>query len=136
MKKRILIVDDQIEVQELLQVTFEIGDYRVLLAEDGPQAIRMAHTEQPQLILLDIMMPNSEIDGLEVCRRLKTDPITANIPIILLSAKCQEEDVQRGMGAGADDYVRKPFSPIALIQKVERALYKCSNYETATDLFW
>jgi two-component system phosphate regulon response regulator PhoB len=134
MKKRILIVDDQIEVQELLQVTFEIGDYQVLFADDGPQAIRMTQTEQPQLILLDIMMPDSEIDGLEVCRRLKTDPVTANIPIILLSAKCQEEDVKLGLAAGANDYVRKPFSPIALIQKVERELHKCSNYETVASL--
>jgi CheY-like chemotaxis protein len=134
MKKRILIVDDQIEVQELLQVTFEIGDYQVLFADDGPQAIRMTQTEQPQLILLDIMMPDSEIDGLEVCRRLKTDPVTANIPIILLSAKCQEEDVKLGLAAGANDYVRKPFSPIALIQKVERELHKCSNHETVASL--
>jgi two-component system phosphate regulon response regulator PhoB len=122
--EKILVVDDQIEVLELLQVTLELGDYQVFFAEDGPQAIKIAQAEHPQVILLDIMMPDSEIDGLEVCRRLKADPVTADTSIILLSAKSQKEDIEIGLAAGADDYVRKPFSPMALIDKIEKALQK------------
>jgi CheY-like chemotaxis protein len=125
--EKVLVVDDQIEVRELLQVTLELGDYQVLFAEDGPQAIKIVQTEHPRVILLDIMMPDSEIDGLEVCRRLKADPVTAGATIILLSAKGQKDDVAAGLAAGADDYVRKPFSPIALIEKIENALQNYNN---------
>lgn len=121
---KILIVDDRPEVQELLQVTLEIGDYHILFAEDGWQALDLAYTEHPDIILLDIMMPDSEIDGLEVCRRLKADPATVGTPIILLSAKGRQDDIEAGMAAGADDYVTKPFSPIDLISRIERKLRK------------
>jgi two-component system phosphate regulon response regulator PhoB len=133
--EKILVVDDQIEVRELLQVTLELGNYQVLFAEDGPQAIKIAHTEHPQVILLDIMMPDSEIDGLEVCRRLKADPVTTDTSVILLSAKGQREDVDVGLAAGADDYVSKPFSPMALIDKIEKAFQKHNHgtfYKTST----
>ena len=117
--KKILIVDDQAEVRELVQVTLEIGDYQILSAENGQQALAIAQQEHPDIILLDIMMPGSQIDGLEVCRRLKADPMTADIAIVMLSAKGQENDIEAGKAAGADDYFTKPFSPIALIEKVE-----------------
>jgi two-component system phosphate regulon response regulator PhoB len=120
--KKILIVDDQIEVRELVQVTLEIGDYQILTAENGQQAIEIAQAEHPDIILLDIMMPGSDIDGLEACRRLKADPATANITIVMLSAKGQESDIFAGNSAGADDYFTKPFSPIALIEKVEEVM--------------
>jgi CheY-like chemotaxis protein len=120
--KKILIVDDQIEVRELVQVTLEIGDYQILSAENGQQAIDIAKAEHPDIILLDIMMPGSDIDGLEACRRLKSDPVTADITIVMLSAKGQEVDIETGKFAGADDYFTKPFSPIALIEKVESVI--------------
>ncbi len=120
--KKILIVDDQIEVRELVQVTLEIGDYQILAAENGQQAIEIARAEHPDIILLDIMMPGSDVDGLEACRRLKSDPATADITIVMLSAKGQEVDIQTGKVAGADDYFTKPFSPIALIEKVESVI--------------
>ena len=120
--KKILIVDDQLEVRELVQVTLEIGDYQILAAENGQQALEIARAEHPDIILLDIMMPGSNIDGLEVCRRLKTDPATTDITIVMLSAKGQESDIQAGKNAGADDYFTKPFSPIALIEKVEEVM--------------
>ena len=120
--KKILIVDDQPQVQELLKVTLELGDYHIFFAKDGYQAIQMAHAERPGVILLDIMMPDSEIDGLEVCRRLKTDPVTADMVVILLSAKGQKEDIELGLASGANDYVTKPFSPISLVEKIEKAL--------------
>ncbi len=118
--KKILIVDDQVEVRELVQVTLEIGDYQILTAENGQQAIEIAQAEHPDIILLDIMMPGSNVDGLEACRRLKADPATADITIVMLSAKGQESDLHAGKDAGADDYFTKPFSPLALIEKVEQ----------------
>jgi two-component system phosphate regulon response regulator PhoB len=124
---KILIVDDRPEVQELLQVTLEIGDYRILFADDGWQALRIAREEQPDIILLDIMMPDSDIDGLEVCRRLRVHPVTTNTPIILLSAKGRKDDIEAGMAAGANDYVTKPFSPIDLLGRIERELRRRNN---------
>ena len=120
--KKILIVDDQVEVRELVQVTLEIGDYEILKAENGQQALEIAQAEHPDIILLDIMMPGSAIDGIEACRRLKADPRTAKITIVMLSAKGQEIDIETGKIAGADHYFTKPFSPIALIEKVEAVI--------------
>jgi two-component system phosphate regulon response regulator PhoB len=120
--KKILIVDDQIEVRELVQVTLEIGDYQILTAENGQEAIGIAEAEHPDIILMDIMMPGSDVDGLEACRRLKANPDTADITIVMLSAKGQESDLDAGRIAGADDYFTKPFSPIALIEKVEQVM--------------
>lgn len=120
--KKILIVDDQVEVRELVQVTLEIGDYQILSAENGQQAVDIARVEHPDIILLDIMMPGSDVDGLEACRLLKADPATADITIVMLSAKGQEVDIETGKVAGADDYFTKPFSPIALIEKVESVI--------------
>lgn len=120
--KKILIVDDQIEVRELVQVTLEIGDYQILSAENGREAVRIAQTEHPDIILMDIMMPGSEVDGLEACRQLKSNPATRDITIVMLSAKGQESDIDIGKAAGADDYFTKPFSPIALIEKVEEVM--------------
>jgi CheY-like chemotaxis protein len=120
--KKILIVDDQLEVRELVQVTLEVGDYQILTAENGQQAIDIARAERPDIILMDIMMPGSAVDGLEACRRLKADPATSDITLVLLSAKGQEVDIEAGKKAGADDYFTKPFSPIALIEKVEEVI--------------
>jgi two-component system, OmpR family, phosphate regulon response regulator PhoB len=120
--KKILIVDDQPEVRELVQVTLEIGDYQILLAENGRQALEVAYTERPDIILMDIMMPGSNVDGLEACRQLKANPATAGIYIVMLSARGQEGDLENGRLAGADDYFTKPFSPIALIEKVEAVI--------------
>ena len=120
--KKILIVDDQLEVRELVQVTLEIGDYQILTAENGKEAIEVAYREHPDIILLDIMMPGSDVDGLEACRRLKSDTATEDITIVMLSAKGQDDDIEVGKAAGADDYFTKPFSPIALIEKVEEVM--------------
>jgi DNA-binding response OmpR family regulator len=87
----------------------------------------MAQREHPDIILLDIMMPGSDIDGLEACRQLKSDASTNNITIVMLSAKGQEDDIEIGRAAGADDYFTKPFSPIALIEKVEEVMSRPSQ---------
>lgn len=120
--KKILIVDDQPEVRELVDVTLRIGDYTIWQAASGDQALAIAHAEHPDLILLDVMMPNSSIDGFEVCRQLKSDPMTQDINIVLLTARGQEADIEMGRKVGADDYFTKPFSPLQLMNKVEELL--------------
>jgi CheY-like chemotaxis protein len=116
---KILIVDDQPAVRELVRVTLEVGNYQIFSAENGQQALDIAQAEHPDIILLDIKMPGSTVSGLEVCRYLKEDPATADIYIIIISASGQKDDIAAGVTAGADDYFTKPFSPIALINKIE-----------------
>jgi two-component system phosphate regulon response regulator PhoB len=120
--KKILIVDDQPEVRELVSVTLEIGPYKILTAENGNQALAVARAELPDLMLLDIQMPGGTLDGLDVCRALKSDPRTKHIHVIMLTAKGQDWDKQAGNNAGADDYFVKPFSPLELMNKVESVM--------------
>lgn len=119
--KTILIVDDKAEVRELVEVTLRVGDYRILQADNGNQAVEIAQAERPDLMLLDVMMPGG-MDGFEVCERLKSDPATQGITIIMLTAKGQQVDKERGSQVKADGYYTKPFSPLALMQKVEEVL--------------
>ena len=119
--KTILIVDDKAEVRELVEVTLRVGDYRILQADNGDQAVEIAQAERPDLMLLDVMMPGG-MDGFEVCERLKSDPATQGITIIMLTAKGQQVDKERGSQVKADGYYTKPFSPLALMQKVEEVL--------------
>lgn len=122
--KKILIVDDQVEVRELVEVTLRIGDFKILQAENGPKALEIARVEKPELILLDVMMPEGGLDGFEVCEQLKKDPETAGLTIIMLTAKGQDVDKERGKQVGADYYFTKPFSPLELMNKVEEVLGK------------
>jgi CheY-like chemotaxis protein len=117
--KKILIVDDQPQVRELVAVTLQTYNYQLFLAENGQQALQLAQKEHPHLILLDVMMYGSELDGLEVCRYLKKDPSTQDIPVVLLTASGQKNNIEAGKAAGADDYITKPFSPLALAEKIE-----------------
>ena len=119
--KKILIVDDQLEVRELVEVTMRVGDYQILQAKSGEEAIEIVKAEKPDLIIMDVMMPGG-IDGLEATRMLKHDPETKDCKIIMLTAKGQEIDREKGIEAGADDYFVKPFSPLELIRKVEDIL--------------
>lgn len=119
--KKILVVDDQPQLRELVAVTLQ-DEYQVFFAENGQQAIEKTQTEQPDLILLDVMLYGSELDGLEVCRRLKNDPATRDIPVVLLTAGGQKSNIEAGQAAGADDYFIKPFSPLALLKKVEEII--------------
>ena len=116
MPSTILVVDDDPVIQKLLAVNFEMEGYRVITAGDGIEGIERVQAEQPDLILLDVMMPR--MDGIAVVRTLKADPVTAPIPVILLSAKAQSTDINGGLDAGADDYVTKPFDPLELLDKV------------------
>ncbi|RLB24222.1 MAG: two-component system response regulator [Deltaproteobacteria bacterium] len=119
--KKILIVDDQPEVRELVEVTLKTGDYQILKAKSGEDAVEIAKAEKLDLIIMDIMMPGG-IDGLEATRILKNEPETRDIPVIMLTAKGQESDREKGLEVGADDYFTKPFSPLELIKKVEEIL--------------
>jgi len=119
--KKILIVDDQPEVRELVDVTLSSEDTHIIKAASGEEAVEVTRGESPDLIIMDIMMPG-EIDGLEATRILKSDPRTRNISILLLTAKGQDRDIEKGLEAGADAYFIKPFSPLELIHKVEEIL--------------
>lgn len=129
--KTILITEDKLEVRELIKVTLRIGDYNLLEASNGMQAVEMAREHTPDLILMDIMMPGT-IDGLEATRLIKSDPQTRHCRIIMLTAKGQQQDVMAGKEAGADAYFIKPFSPLELIQQVEHQLQQEASWDTET----
>ncbi|MEA2462242.1 MAG: hypothetical protein QOH90_2419, partial [Actinomycetota bacterium] len=115
--KRILACDDDPLILRLLQVNLEIEDYDVLLAHDGLEACEIAEAEHPDLILLDIMMPR--MDGYEACKRLKATDSVKDIPVVFLSAKAQQEDIEEGTALGAAAYITKPFEPDQLVKVIE-----------------
>lgn len=118
--KKILIADDRPEVVELVRVTLESGDYQIFEACNGKEALEKIRKEKPDLVLLDVIMP--KMDGFEVCRKLKKDPGTQKIPIIMLTAKGQKVDQEKGRKLGTNGYIVKPFSPSALLIKIEEIL--------------
>ena len=113
----ILIVDDEPSILDLVRFTLEDADVRVVEASDGAEALLVARREKPDLILLDVQMP--KLTGLEVCRQLRREEAFAQTPIVMLTAATQEADRVRGREAGADEYLTKPFSPLALLALVE-----------------
>ncbi len=115
---KILVVDDEPDVVELVTFNLRKAGFEVIAASDGTAALRSARLELPDLIVLDLMLP--EVDGLEVCKLLRRDPATAGVPIILLTAKAAEIDRVLGLELGADDYVTKPFSPRELVLRVKK----------------
>jgi len=121
-KPTILLVDDEEDIVELLELNLLREGYKVLTCGTGEQALEIAHSKLPNLMILDLMLPG--IDGLEVCKRLRSDPKTERLPIIILSAKGEEADIVTGLELGADDYVTKPFSGKVLVARVRRVLRK------------
>jgi DNA-binding response OmpR family regulator len=117
--KRILIVEDQSDIRELIRMSLEMGPYEIHEAENGDMALQMAARLSPDLMLLDVMMPGT-VDGLGVCQRIKRDPLRKRTKVVILSARNQASDRQAGLNAGADDYLVKPFSPRQLLQAVSR----------------
>jgi two-component system, OmpR family, phosphate regulon response regulator PhoB len=120
--KKILIVDDQDEIRELVRVTLHIDEYQILEAASADEALRIINEQQPDLILLDIMLPNSSMDGFELCQRIKEDDLTRQSTVVMLTARGTQSDMEKGFKAGADDYFTKPFSPLQLLVKVEQVL--------------
>ena len=113
----ILVVDDDPVVRLLLETTIQGGPYRVLSATDGEQAVFAAHQHHPKVILMDVSMP--KMDGFEACRRIKNDPATQDIRVIMITAKAQADDRARGIAVGVDAYMTKPFSPLQLLESIE-----------------
>lgn len=118
--KRILVVEDERDIVELLRYNLAKNGYHVMAAVNGEEALRLIRQSPPDLVLLDLMLPG--MDGLDVCRALKSDPQTAGIPIIMVTAKGEEADIVAGLELGAHDYVCKPFSPRVLIARVRGCL--------------
>ncbi|MGC7870365.1 response regulator [Desulfosporosinus sp. SYSU MS00001] len=116
----ILVVDDEEPIQELLRFNLEKEGYQVRVAKDGPEALASIEKEQPDLLVLDVMLPG--MDGLEVCRRLRLNTKFQQIPIIMLTAKGEEIDKVLGLELGADDYMTKPFSPRELLARIKARL--------------
>jgi two-component system alkaline phosphatase synthesis response regulator PhoP len=124
-KKTILVVDDEKDLLELISYNLQRNGYEVLTAANGAVALEMAQRQVPDMVLLDLMLPG--LDGTEVARRMKADPRTANIPIIMLTAKAEETDVVVGLTIGADDYVTKPFSPKVLLARMNTVLRRTES---------
>jgi two-component system phosphate regulon response regulator PhoB len=121
-RPKILVVDDEPEAVELIEFNLKQAGFSVATAADGAEALAKARSGAPSLILLDVMLP--EIDGLELCKMLRRDPATAEVPIIMLTAKAAELDRVVGLELGADDYVTKPFSPRELVLRVKKLLQR------------
>ncbi len=119
-KAKILVVDDEVNITQILEFSMGAEGYEVITASNGEEAIDKARKEQPDLIILDIMMPR--IDGYEACRILKANPLTKNIPVVLLTAKGRDVDKRLGYEVGATDYIVKPFSPNKLIERINELL--------------
>jgi len=123
--RTVLVADDDDDILELVAFRLERAGYEVITARDGSQALAKAQEHRPDLAVLDVMMPG--LNGYEVTRQLRAEEATRAIPVILLTARVQEADVSRGFEAGADDYLRKPFSPQELRSRVQAILARRSG---------
>jgi len=119
--KRVLIVEDQADIRKLIRMTLEFEPYEIHEAANGTDGLRLAVEVQPDLILLDVMMPG-DLDGLQVCTRVRALPALQATRVVLLTARGQAQDRNAGQQAGADEYLIKPFSPLQLIETIERLM--------------
>lgn len=115
--KKVLLVDDHSDIRRLVRITLG-KDFEVLEASDGATALEIVRRQRPALVVLDVMMPG-ELDGYQVCERIKSDETLAGVRVVLLTARGQQTDLEQGRKAGCDAYLVKPFSPLELIDKVE-----------------
>jgi DNA-binding response OmpR family regulator len=115
--RKILIAEDERDILDLIMFTLQFGGYDVVPTSNGEDALEMVHKEQPDLILLDVRMPR--MSGYEVCKRIKAEDDTRNIPVVFLSAKGQEAEVLTGYEMGAVDYILKPFAPDQLLESLD-----------------
>lgn len=118
--QKILVVDDEERVRDMIAFRLGLFGYEVVKATSGGEAVRVASEEEPDLILLDIMMP--DLDGFQTCRQLKQSEATQDIPVVMLTARAEAKDVSRALESGAVDYVVKPYDPVVLQEKVARNL--------------
>lgn len=131
MRRKLLIADDESGVRRLVRMTLASEDYEILEASDGDEALTIARAEMPDLLLLDVKMPRRS--GLNVCRVLKADAATQGIAIVMLTARSLEEDDGTAASIGADYYFTKPFSPVALVRKVDEILGRTGHIEIKLD---
>lgn len=124
-RKKILVVEDEQDILQLITHYLEKEGFHTIPAMNGPEALKKVAEHKPSLVILDLMLP--EMDGLEVCKRLRSVPDTAMLPIMMLTAKAEESDTIVGLELGADDYVTKPFSPKALIARVKALLRRVNQ---------
>ena len=117
MSKRILIVEDHADIRTLIHMTLEFENYDIQEAPNADQGLEMVRQWRPDVLLLDVMMPG-KLDGLDLCRLVKSDPALGHPQVVLLSARGQSQDIETGMNAGADAYLLKPFSPLKLIETI------------------
>ena len=115
--RKLLIVDDEDGVRSLVRMTLESDSYEILEARRGDDALSLVREHLPDLVLLDVMLP--DISGVEVCRKLKSDQLTSSVTIVMLTARAQTSDLEVAEDAGADGYFTKPFSPVALLRRVD-----------------
>jgi phosphate regulon transcriptional regulator PhoB len=132
MKPKILVVDDEPDALELVGFNLKRAGFAVATASDGAEALRKVREQLPDLIVLDVMLP--EMDGLEVCKKLRADPQTASTPVILLTARAAEIDRVLGLELGADDYLTKPFSPRELVLRIRNVLGRRSEPGASKDV--
>ena len=123
--KTILIVDDEAPIRDMLRIALEMAEYQCLEADNAKDAHGIIVDQQPDLVILDWMMPGTS--GMELARRLKRNQLTANVPIIMLTAKSEEDNKIQGLEAGADDYITKPFSPRELVARLKAVLRRTDN---------
>jgi DNA-binding response OmpR family regulator len=133
MKRKILVVDDEPDAVELIEFNLCQAGFDVSTAADGAEALKKAREVRPDLIVLDVMLP--EMSGLEVCKVLRRDPATAAVPIIMLTARAAEVDRVVGLEIGADDYVTKPFSPRELVLRIRKILERGERAEVKPERF-
>ncbi len=119
MNKIILVIEDQPEIRKLICMTMDYDGFEVHEADNGDSGLKMIKALRPSVVLLDVMMPGL-LDGFQVCERVRADPEIAATPIVILSARCQQSDIEAGQRAGCNHYLTKPFSPLQLIETVER----------------
>ncbi|MEO0107781.1 MAG: response regulator [candidate division WOR-3 bacterium] len=121
-RKRILLVEDEINMQELVKYRLRENNYDVAIAADGYSALSMVRSYKPDLVILDLMLP--KIDGYTICRLLKFNEGSKSIPVLILSARSSQDDIQRGLDMGADAYMTKPYEPADLLAKIKELLEK------------
>ncbi len=119
-KPKILVIEDEADILEVITYNLEREGHKVISCRNGEQGLSRIRTDNPDLVILDLMLPG--MDGVEVCRQVKSDPVTRAIPVIMVTAKAEESDIVLGLGIGADDYITKPFSPKELVARVKVVL--------------
>ncbi len=119
-KPKVLVIEDEPDILEVIQYNLEREGHKVIACRNGEQGLSRIRTDNPDLVILDLMLPG--MDGVEVCRQVKSDPVTRSIPIVMVTAKGEESDIVLGLGIGADDYITKPFSPRELVARIKVVL--------------